>query len=214
MAPLFGAPCPLVLGNEDRLADACADGDSGALVQSVCAAAHNRGLGTCIAATLARSPAILREMLPNSGGQRLVVGVTRLRTAGRPSLTRGRARHQAKWRPGCSRCRCRPACCRRTRTPRGGRGCGSPPRQGGWSTGMPHGRSAPPRWHPSLLTLRRFASSARPVSLIVRPRPRQPPGDTLHACSKTGALTHCAGLRRGRGEREDTCSRVATGAGS
>lgn len=73
---LFGAPCLLVFGFEDCLADPYAAYDTGALVHSVCLAAHNRGLGTCITATLVRYPSILRRLLPGTEGKRLVVGVT------------------------------------------------------------------------------------------------------------------------------------------
>lgn len=73
---LFGAPCLLVFGFEDCLADPYAAYDTGALVQSVCLAAHNRGLGTCVTATLVRYPSILRELLPGTEGKRFVVAVT------------------------------------------------------------------------------------------------------------------------------------------
>lgn len=75
-AELFGAPCLLVFGFEDCLADPYAAYDTGALVQSVCLAAYDRGLGTCITATLVRYPAVLREVLPDISGVRFVVGVT------------------------------------------------------------------------------------------------------------------------------------------
>ena len=47
MADLFGAPCLLVFGFDDCLAEAYASFDTGAFVQNVCLAAHDRGLGTC-----------------------------------------------------------------------------------------------------------------------------------------------------------------------
>jgi nitroreductase len=75
MANLFGAPWLLVFGIEDCLAEAYAGFDTGALVQSVCLAAYNRGLGSCIAATIVRFPLILRELLPNAQGKRFVVSV-------------------------------------------------------------------------------------------------------------------------------------------
>jgi nitroreductase len=76
-ANLFGAPCLLVFGFEDCLAEGYAAFDTGSFVQSVCLAAYDRGLGTCIAATLARYPGILRELLPETEGKRFVVCVTR-----------------------------------------------------------------------------------------------------------------------------------------
>jgi nitroreductase len=75
MADLFGAPCLLVFGIEDCLGEAYASLDTGSIVQSVCLAAYDRGLGTCIVATIVRHPDLLRELLPGSGGKRLVVGV-------------------------------------------------------------------------------------------------------------------------------------------
>jgi nitroreductase len=75
MADLFGAPCLLVFGIEDCLAEAYASFDTGSIVQSVCLAAHDKGLGTCIVATIVRYPGLLRELLPDGDGKRLVVGV-------------------------------------------------------------------------------------------------------------------------------------------
>jgi nitroreductase len=75
MADLFGAPCLLVFGVEECLAGSYALLDTGLLVQSVCLAAFDRGLGTCIVATIVRHPELLRELLPGSQGKRLAVGV-------------------------------------------------------------------------------------------------------------------------------------------
>jgi nitroreductase len=74
-ANVFGAPCLLVFGFDECLAPAYAAYDTGAFVQSVCLAAHDMGLGTCVTATLVRHPAILRELLPGVAGKRLAVGV-------------------------------------------------------------------------------------------------------------------------------------------
>jgi nitroreductase len=76
MADLFGAPCLLVFGIEDCLAPEYASFDTGSLVQSVCLAAYDKGLGTCILATLVRYPGLLRELLPGGEGKRFVVAVT------------------------------------------------------------------------------------------------------------------------------------------
>ncbi len=76
MADLFGAPCLLVFGFDDCLAEAYAGFDCGAFVQSVCLAAYDRGLGTCIVATVIRYPDILRRLLPGADGMRFVVSVT------------------------------------------------------------------------------------------------------------------------------------------
>ena len=76
MADLFGAPCLLVFGVEECLGESYALLDTGLLVQSVCLAAYDRGLGTCIVATIVRHPELLRELLPGSEGKRLALGVT------------------------------------------------------------------------------------------------------------------------------------------
>jgi nitroreductase len=75
MADLFGAPCLLVFGFDECLAEAYAGFDSGTFVQSVCLAAYDRGLGTCIAATVIRYPDILRRLLPGAEDKRFVVAV-------------------------------------------------------------------------------------------------------------------------------------------
>jgi nitroreductase len=76
MADLFGAPYLLVFGFDDCLAEAYAGFDSGSFVQSVCLAAYDRGLGTCIVATVIRYPELLRTLLPAAEGMRFVVSVT------------------------------------------------------------------------------------------------------------------------------------------
>ena len=76
MADLFGAPCLLVFGFEECLAEAYASFDTGALVQNVCLAAQARGLGTCIVATVVRYPDLLRRTLPDAADKRFVVSVT------------------------------------------------------------------------------------------------------------------------------------------
>ena len=83
MAGLFDAPCLLVFGVEECLGESYALLDTGLLVQSVCLAAFDRGLGTCIVATIVRHPELLRELLPGSDGKRLAVAVT----LGYPELT-------------------------------------------------------------------------------------------------------------------------------
>ena len=76
MAGLFGAPCRLVFGFDDCLAEAYAGFDTGSFVQNVCLAACDRGLGTCIVATVVRYPELLRRLLPGAEGKRFVVSVT------------------------------------------------------------------------------------------------------------------------------------------
>ena len=76
MADCFGAPVLLVFGFEDCLAAPYASYDTASLVQNVCLAAHDKGLGTCQSTTLVRYPGLLREMLPGSDEKRMVVAVT------------------------------------------------------------------------------------------------------------------------------------------
>jgi nitroreductase len=76
MADCFGAPVLLVFGFEDCLAPAYATYDTASLVQNVCLAAHDKGLGTCQSTTLVRYPGLLRQVLPGSDEKRMVVAVT------------------------------------------------------------------------------------------------------------------------------------------
>ncbi len=76
MADCFGAPVLLVFGFENCLVDASASYDTASFVQSVCLAAYDKGLGTCITTTLVRYPGILRSLLPGSEEKRMVVAVT------------------------------------------------------------------------------------------------------------------------------------------
>ena len=93
MADLFGAPCLLVFGFEDCLAEAYASFDTGSFVQNVCLAAYDRGLGTCIVATVIRYPDLLRRLLPGAEGKRFVVSVTLgSPAAGSPANTFERSR--------------------------------------------------------------------------------------------------------------------------
>jgi len=76
MAECFGAPVLLVFGFENCLSQAYASYDTASLVQNVCLAAHDKGLGTCQSTTLVRYPGLLRQLLPGSEEQRMVVAVT------------------------------------------------------------------------------------------------------------------------------------------
>jgi nitroreductase len=75
MADCFGAPVLLVFGFEDCLTDASACYDTASLVQNVCLAAHDKGLGTCQSTTLVRYGDLLREVLPDSSEKKMVVAV-------------------------------------------------------------------------------------------------------------------------------------------
>ncbi len=74
-AEFYGAPCMLFLTAEKDLESDYVLFDSGLIVQSVCLAAHDRGLGTCIMAMAVRDPDTLRELLPHSAGSKFVMGV-------------------------------------------------------------------------------------------------------------------------------------------
>jgi len=76
MADCFGAPVLLVFGFEDCLAPAYATYDTASLVQNVCLAAYDKGLGTCQSTTLVRYPGLLRQHLPGADEKRMVVAVT------------------------------------------------------------------------------------------------------------------------------------------
>jgi nitroreductase len=71
----FGAPCMLFFAVEEGLESDYVLFDNGLLVQSVCLAAHDKGLGTCIMAMAVRDPDTLRELLPHSNDSRFVIGV-------------------------------------------------------------------------------------------------------------------------------------------
>jgi len=71
----FGAPCMLFFAAEKGLESDYVLFDTGLMVQSVCLAAHDKGLGTCIMAMAVRDPDTLRELLPHSNDSRFVIGV-------------------------------------------------------------------------------------------------------------------------------------------
>lgn len=75
-ADFFGAPCLLLFAIDDRLQPEYACFDTGLLVQTVCLAAHGRGLGTCIMAMAVGYPDVLHTLVPGTAGMRFVVGVT------------------------------------------------------------------------------------------------------------------------------------------
>jgi Nitroreductase len=71
----FGAPCVLFFAAEKGLASDYVLFDSGLIVQSVCLAAHDKGLGSCIMAMAVRDPDTLRELLPRAAEMQFVIGV-------------------------------------------------------------------------------------------------------------------------------------------
>lgn len=76
MADCFGAPVLLVFGFETCLSDASACYDTASLVENVCLAAHDKGLGTCQSTTLVRYGDLLREVLPDAAEKKMVIAVT------------------------------------------------------------------------------------------------------------------------------------------
>jgi nitroreductase len=75
MSDLHGATCLLLFCIGKRVGEVYACLDLGLIVQSVCLAAHDRGLGTCIMATVVRYPGLLRQQLPRAKDKRFVIGV-------------------------------------------------------------------------------------------------------------------------------------------
>ncbi|MGD0997838.1 MAG: nitroreductase [Thermoleophilia bacterium] len=75
LAQFYGAPCVLFFAAEKGLASDYVLFDSGLIVQSVCLAAHDKGLGTCIMAMAVRDPDALRELLPEAADKQFVIGV-------------------------------------------------------------------------------------------------------------------------------------------
>lgn len=75
LADVYGAPCLILFAVHEQLAVEYACFDTGLLVENVCLAAHDRGLGTCIMAMTVRYADALHELVPQAKGRRIVVGV-------------------------------------------------------------------------------------------------------------------------------------------
>jgi nitroreductase len=75
LSDVYGASCLMLFAVHEQLAVEYACFDLGLLVQNVCLAAHDRGLGTCIMAMAVRYADALHELLPQAEGRRFVVGV-------------------------------------------------------------------------------------------------------------------------------------------
>ena len=71
----YGAPWLLLLAIDRRLVTTYACFDTGLLVDSICLAAEDRGLGTCIMAMAVRFPELLHRMIPAAADKDFVVGV-------------------------------------------------------------------------------------------------------------------------------------------
>jgi nitroreductase len=71
---VYNAQVLLLFTIDERLAPEYACFDSGLVVENVCLAAVDRGLGTCIMAMVVRFPEALREVVP-AEGRRFVIAV-------------------------------------------------------------------------------------------------------------------------------------------
>jgi nitroreductase len=71
----YGAPCLLLFAIDEQLEPRYACLDTGALVQTICLAAEDRGLATCIMAMAVRFPEVLHELIPAAEKMRFVVGI-------------------------------------------------------------------------------------------------------------------------------------------
>jgi len=72
---LYGAPCLLLFAIDEQLEPRYACFDAGLLVQTICLAAEDRGLATCVMAMAVRYPELLHELIPDTRGLRFVVGM-------------------------------------------------------------------------------------------------------------------------------------------
>jgi nitroreductase len=75
LSDIYGAPCLMLFAVHEQLAVEYACFDLGLLVENVCLAAHDQGLGTCIMAMAVRYADALHELVPQAKGRRFVVGV-------------------------------------------------------------------------------------------------------------------------------------------
>jgi nitroreductase len=74
-SPVFGAPCVVFLMMDKTLTE-WSIFDMGLFTQSLCLAAHERGLGTCIQAGIVRYPNEIRKILGIPDTKKLIVGVS------------------------------------------------------------------------------------------------------------------------------------------
>jgi nitroreductase len=75
LSDLYGAPCLVLVAVHEQLAIEYACFDAGLLVQNICLAATDRGLGTCIMAMAVRYADDLHELVPEADGRQFVVGI-------------------------------------------------------------------------------------------------------------------------------------------
>jgi len=75
MALLFGAPCLIVACVPKDTLIEYAMLDVGLILQTICLAAHQKGIGTCIMAAAVGHPELLRKILSIPEDRRIVIGV-------------------------------------------------------------------------------------------------------------------------------------------
>ena len=75
LGQLFGAPCAMIYSVDCKMTGPPGCFNSGAFVQSMCEAAHDRGLITCVLATVVKYPELLHGTLPDEAGRLFVAGV-------------------------------------------------------------------------------------------------------------------------------------------
>ncbi len=71
----YGAPCLLLLAVDEVLEPRYACLDAGILAQTICLAAEDRGLATCIMAMAVRFPEVLHQLIPAADKMHFVVGI-------------------------------------------------------------------------------------------------------------------------------------------
>ncbi len=74
-AEVYGAPLLLVLAMPKGIGVPYGCFDAGLFAQSIALAAHARGLGTCIAASLVRYPDLLRKVIPGTEDKSFVIAI-------------------------------------------------------------------------------------------------------------------------------------------
>ncbi|MCK9363560.1 MAG: nitroreductase [Syntrophales bacterium] len=74
MATLFGAPAMLLFCLDKEIAREYGMLDIGAILQTTCLLAHDRGLGTCILSATVLYPSMVREIIPLPSSKAIIMG--------------------------------------------------------------------------------------------------------------------------------------------
>jgi len=74
-AAFYGAPCLILLAIDPALSIPYACVDAGLFAQTLCLAAEDRGLATCVTSMAVRFPAILHAEIPGSDDRLFVLGI-------------------------------------------------------------------------------------------------------------------------------------------